>query len=120
MIVEYCPILSIAKKIGKKSDCPHCIVCSMHILTQKSSLMWKLTSAASVGSTEDGALLYCAESSKQLSDIVFSLLLAEHTNEQLSVCGSMTARCETEGTEKKKERIALVSFRVRAKRSYRR
>lgn len=35
-----------------------------------------LTSAASVGSTEDGALLYCAEGSEQLSDIVFSLLLA--------------------------------------------
>lgn len=35
-----------------------------------------LTSAGSVGPTEDGALLYRSEGSEQLSHIVFSLLLA--------------------------------------------
>lgn len=45
-----------------------------------------LTFTCSVGSTKYGALLYCTKGRKQLSDIVFCLLLAEHTHEQLSVC----------------------------------
>lgn len=48
--------------------------------------MKNLTFTCSVGSTKYGALLYCTKGRKQLSDIVFCLLLAEHTHEQLSVC----------------------------------
>ncbi|KAF7388262.1 hypothetical protein HZH68_012204 [Vespula germanica] len=51
-----------------------------------------LTFAATVWTTEDGALLYCAKGSKQLSYIVFGLLFAQHSHEQLSVCGSL-AEC---------------------------
>lgn len=52
-----------------------------------------LTFAATVWTTEDGALLYCAKGSKQLSDIVFGLLFAEHPHEQLSVCELSLAEC---------------------------
>lgn len=43
---------------------------------QKKKKRQVLTSAGSVGPTEDGALLYRSEGSEQLSHIVFSLLLA--------------------------------------------
>lgn len=54
-----------------------------------------LTFAGSVGAAQNGALLYSSERGKQLANIVFSLLLAEHANEQLSVC-TATAHGERE------------------------
>lgn len=49
-----------------------------------------ITFTGSVGASEDGALFYSSEGREQLSDILFSLLLAEHAHEQLSVCGRKT------------------------------
>lgn len=69
-------------------------------------ILFLLTSATAVGSSEDGTLLYCAKGSEQLSDIVFCLLLAEHSHEQLSVCGS--AACRNRENREKIQRNTLV------------
>lgn len=43
------------------------------------------TFTSTVWAPENRAFFYCTEGREQLSDIFFSLLLAEHAHEQLSV-----------------------------------
>lgn len=49
-----------------------------------------ITFTGSVRSSKDGTLFYSSKGREQLSDILFSLLLAEHAHEQLSVCSRKT------------------------------
>ncbi|GBP56775.1 hypothetical protein EVAR_91427_1 [Eumeta japonica] len=53
----------------------------------------KLTFTRAVRSTENGAFFYCTEWCEELAHIFLRLLFAEHTNEQLPICGQKEA-CE--------------------------